>query len=96
VLKAMDKGDAWLADRVYSGVPASWIGRAQEIEVGHMSGASNILFYLRSRSLPTDRPFIEAILAVAKKSSSVLTEVQIREIVQDVAESGTTPGEAPD
>jgi 2-isopropylmalate synthase len=87
VLKAMDKGDAWLADQVYSGVPAHWIGRTQEIEIGHMSGASNVLFYLRNRSLSTDPAVIEAILAVAKKSSSVLSEIQIREIVEDVSEA---------
>jgi 2-isopropylmalate synthase len=38
VVKAQRKGDAWLADRIYSGVPAGWIGRHQEIVIGHMSG----------------------------------------------------------
>jgi len=81
VLKALDKGDRELADLVYSGVPAHWIGREQEIEIGHMSGASNVVFYLRARGLPTDPPVVEAVVAAAKKSAELLTEDQVREIV---------------
>ena len=46
VIKAFRKGEDWLADRVYSGVPASLIGRRQEIEVGPMSGESNVVYWL--------------------------------------------------
>ena len=46
VIKAFRKGDRWLADRVYSGVPAEMVGRHQEIEVGPMSGESNVVFWL--------------------------------------------------
>lgn len=42
VVKAQKKGHNWLADRVYSGVPAAWIGRTQQIEIGPMSGNSNV------------------------------------------------------
>ena len=86
VVKAQRKGDAWLADRVYSGVPASWIGRSQEIEVGHMSGASNVAHYLRARGL-SDRPeVVAAVLATAKQKERVLTEVDIRTIIESVEE----------
>jgi len=81
VIKAQRKGAAWLADRVYSGVPASWVGRAQEVEVGHMSGASNVLFYLRARDLPTDQPVVDAVMAAAKRSERLLTEEEILEAV---------------
>jgi 2-isopropylmalate synthase len=77
VIKAEHKGAAWLADRVYSGVPASWVGRAQEIEVGHMSGASNVIHYLRTRGLPATPEAVQAVLAVAKQSERLLTDEEI-------------------
>jgi 2-isopropylmalate synthase len=82
VIKAQRKGAAWLADRVYSGVPASWVGRTQEIEIGHMSGASNVVHYLSSRGLPADPDVVRAVLAVAKRSERLLTEPEILEAVQ--------------
>ena len=81
VIKAKKKGDAWLADRVYSGVPASWIGREQEIEVGHMSGMSNVQHYLESRGLDSSHGIAQAVLQAAKKSARVLSEEEILEIV---------------
>ena len=84
VIKAQRKGEAWLADRVYSGVPASWIGRAQEIEIGHMSGTSNVLFYLNARGLPSDAEVVEAVFAVAKTSERLLTEQEVLEAVESV------------
>ena len=84
VIKAQRKGAAWLADRVYSGVPASWVGRTQEIEVGHMSGASNVLFYLRARDLPTDQPVVDSVIAAAKRSERLLTEEEILAAVRSV------------
>ena len=84
MVKAQRKGQAWLADRVYSGVPASWIGREQEIEIGHMSGASNVVFYLDTRDLPSGPKVVEAVLAAAKKSERLLTEEEILEAVHSV------------
>src|SRR5512143_497294 len=54
IIKAMQKGDAWLADRIYSGVPAGMFGRKQEILIGFMSGASNVNYYLRARGIEPD------------------------------------------
>ena len=82
VIKAHKKGDAWLADRIYSGVPAAWIGRTQEIEVGHMSGNSNVVCYLDSRGLPSSPEIVKAILDLAKRSGRVLTEAEILDIVR--------------
>jgi len=84
VIKALRKGEAWLADRVYSGVPASWIGRAQEIEIGPMSGGSNVLHYLRSRDLPDGQDVVEAVLNAAKTTNRLLTEEQVLEVVNSV------------
>ena len=82
VIKAKRKGDAWLADRVYSGVPAGWIGREQEIEIGHMSGMSNVQHYLASRGLDNSHEVAQAVLQAAKKSARVLSEEEVLEIVQ--------------
>ncbi|MCB1007830.1 MAG: 2-isopropylmalate synthase [Acidobacteria bacterium] len=85
VVKAQRKGDSWLADRIYSGVPASWIGRRQEIEIGHMSGASNVVFYLESRGLPHGPEVVEAVLAAAKASQGLLQEQDVLAAVRKVA-----------
>jgi 2-isopropylmalate synthase len=85
VIKAQRKGAAWLADRVYSGVPAGWVGRGQEIEIGHMSGASNVLFYLQARGLPDSPDVVQAVLAAAKQSERLLTDEDIREAIASVS-----------
>ncbi|MFC1661162.1 LeuA family protein [Gemmatimonadota bacterium] len=84
VIKAQCKGDSWLADRVYSGVPAGMIGRAQEIEVGHLSGASNVHFFLTNRGLSDTESVCEAILDAAKKSERLLTEEEVLDIFRSV------------
>jgi 2-isopropylmalate synthase len=88
VIKAQRKGAEWLADRIYSGVPASWVGRSQEIEIGHMSGGSNVLHYLRSRGLPTDQAVVDAVMALAKRSERLLTEQEVLETVQAATRAG--------
>ena len=64
---------ATLVDAVYSGVPASMVGREQEIEVGPMSGKSNVIFWLESRGLAADEGAVDRIFAKAKASDCVLT-----------------------
>jgi len=78
VIKAFRKKDMALVDAVYSGVPASLIGREQEIDVGPMSGKSNVLFWLERRGLHADDATIDRIFAKAKRSTCVLTEDEIR------------------
>ncbi len=90
VVKAQRKGEQWLADRVYSGVPAGWVGRQQEIEIGHMSGNSNVQFFLRARGLPATPEIVEAVLALAKRSERLLSEEEVVEVVRGVADSATT------
>jgi 2-isopropylmalate synthase len=79
VIKAFRKKDTALVDAVYSGVPASLVGREQEIEVGPMSGRSNVLFWLERRGIPVDDALVERIFARAKASPTVLTEEEIRQ-----------------
>jgi len=78
VIKAFRKNDRELVDAVYSGVPASLIGREQEIEVGPMSGKSNVVFWLEQRGLPATDEIVDRIFARAKASPCVLTEEEIR------------------
>ena len=78
VIKAFRKNDMALVDAVYSGVPASIVGREQEIEVGPMSGKSNVLFWLERRGIQADEATVDRIFAKAKASSSVLSEQEIR------------------
>ncbi len=81
VIKAFRKQDSALVDAVYSGVPASLIGREQEIEVGPMSGRSNVIFWLEKRGLAATEEAVERIFAKAKGSAAVLRE---DEILQEV------------
>lgn len=81
VIKAMNKGHDWLANRVYSGVPADWTGRAQRIEIGPMSGASNVVFWLQSRGIDPDDDLVERIFNAAKTNKKLLTDEEIEEII---------------
>ena len=80
IIKARAKGHEWLADLVYSGVPASLVGRRQEIEVGPMSGRSNVEYWLRERGLAVDTVLVDAIFDRAKTSTRLLTESEIRDL----------------
>ncbi|MBT02328.1 2-isopropylmalate synthase [bacterium] len=80
VIKALKKGDNWLADRVYSGVPAANFGLKQKIEIGPMSGKSNIIFWLRENGYEEDETIIEAIFQTAKKSKKILAEKEIHKL----------------
>jgi 2-isopropylmalate synthase len=81
VIKAYRKKDAALIDAVYSGVPASLIGREQQIDIGPMSGKSNVVFWLERRGISVTEELVDRIFAKAKASSTVLTTEEIeREI----------------
>jgi 2-isopropylmalate synthase len=77
IIKARARGDDWLADRVYSSVPASLIGRRQQIEIGPMCGESNIVYWLRERSIEPAGELVAAIFRVAKESDRVLEEAEV-------------------
>ncbi len=77
VIKALSKGADWLADRVYSGVPAGWFGRRQVIEIGHMAGDSNIVFWLKQRGYDPTEERVAAIRLLAKAGNRVLEEEEI-------------------
>ena len=80
IIKAKKKGEDWLADRVYSGVPAGMVGLHQEIEVGFMSGLSNIVYWLHAHGIEPREHLVEAIFRAAKEHNRVLTNEELFEI----------------
>jgi 2-isopropylmalate synthase len=83
IVKATRKGDRYLADRVYSGVPAAEFGRVQEIEISSMSGVSNVSFWLERREIEPEASLVSFILSYAKKSDRVLDEEDVKRLVRD-------------
>ena len=82
IIKAEKKGHAFLADRIYSGVPAGLFGREQEIEIGHMSGESNVIYWLQKRHIEATPTLVQAIFAAAKCSDHIFSEAEIRQIIR--------------
>jgi 2-isopropylmalate synthase len=79
VIKAFKKNDAALIDAVYSGVPASLVGREQQIDIGPMSGKSNVVFWLERHGLSASEDVVDRLFARAKRSATVLSEQEIRD-----------------
>jgi 2-isopropylmalate synthase len=77
VVKAFRKGDPDLMDAVYSGVPARLVGRQQEIDVGPMSGKSNVVFWLERHGIDPTEEMVDRVFRRAKSSSTVLTADEI-------------------
>jgi 2-isopropylmalate synthase len=84
IVKAQRKGDRWLADRIYSGVPAGEFGKEQQIEVGPLSGLSNVKHWLARHEIPADEPLAKAILQRAKTSPRTLTEAELLQLVREL------------
>ena len=82
VIKAFKKNDTWLANRVYSGVPADMVGREQKILVGPMSGKSNVVFVLERRGVKPTDALVEKVFAAAKASPRNLTDAPIDALVR--------------
>ncbi len=81
VIKSYRKGDRELADLVYSGVPAGQFGLEQVIEIGPMSGKSNVIYWLEKRGIEPDEELVNRIYERAKRSSAVLAADEILQLV---------------
>jgi len=77
IIKAFRKGDAMLANTVYSGAPAHLFGLEQVIEIGPMSGKSNVVYWLERHNVPVSDEIVSRILEAAKKSSRVLSDDEL-------------------
>lgn len=84
ILKAIDRGDTWLANRVYSGVPADEFGRSQVISVGPMSGKANVAGWLTAHGLRVDTETVDRVFARAKTSDRVLRDGEIYEVLVEI------------
>lgn len=83
VIKAMRKGDHWLADRVYSGVPAADFGLQQVIRVGHMSGRSNILWWLEQKGIEATDELVAHLFEVAKSQPRNMEDFEIEQAIAE-------------
>jgi len=85
IIKAYHKKDRALADAVYSGVPSHLFGLDQVIEIGPMSGKSNVLYWLERHGIPADDALVNRILDAAKQSARVLTESEVQALYTGAA-----------
>ncbi|HEY0477204.1 MAG TPA: LeuA family protein [Kofleriaceae bacterium] len=81
IIKAEKKGDAWLADRIYSGVPAGMFGKEQAIEIGHYSGESNVVYWLKKRGYEPTAELVAEVLRAAKGGNHVLGDDEIAAVI---------------
>lgn len=85
IVKAYKKDDRELANSIYSGVPSHLFGLEQVIEIGPLSGKSNVLYWLEKRGITASDELVERIYGAAKKSDRVLTDEEILVLVGPVA-----------
>lgn len=83
VIKAMDKGDDWLADRVYSGVPAGDFGLQQVIRIGHMSGRSNVIHWLKRNGYEAEDDLVAHMFDVAKSQRRMMTDEEVHDAISE-------------
>lgn len=77
VIKALKRGDRWLANRVYSGVPADEFGFEQRIAVGPMSGKSNVIWWLERHGYAADDARVDRLFSAAKSADRVLSDAEL-------------------
>lgn len=85
VIKAFKKGDMELANSVYSGVPSHYFGLDQIIEIGPMSGKSNVIYWLERKGISPSDGLVEQIFQLAKSSNRTLSEEEILACCQNVS-----------
>ena len=81
LVKAFKKNDVELANAVYSGVPSHVFGLEQVIDIGPMSGKSNVQFWLERRGIPVTDELVDRVFARAKRSDHTLSDAEILECV---------------
>ncbi len=82
VIKAYKKNDEWLANNVYSGVPAYFFGLKQKVEIGPMSGKSNVFFWLSERGIEATEERVNRIFGAAKQSNRLLSDQEIETLAE--------------
>ncbi len=92
IVKAYRKNDTMLADSIYSGVPSHLFGLQQIIEIGPLSGKSNVSYWLEKRNIAASEELIEHIYSAAKKSDRVLSDGEIYDLIESAPVRGEAPG----
>jgi 2-isopropylmalate synthase len=86
IIKARKKGHAWLADRVYSSVPAGEFGFAQKIEISPVSGLSNVKCWLETHGYDAeDEAACRALFDAAKRTDRVLSDDECHRLLKERA-----------
>ena len=83
VVKAMKKGDHWLADRIYSGVPAQDYGLEQVIRIGHMSGRSNITWWLEKNNYEITDELVAFLFDIAKQQRRLMDDEEVHSAIKN-------------
>lgn len=83
VIKALNRDDTWLANRVYSGVPADEFGLHQKIGIGPMSGKSNVVWWLKAHAFDATDDIVDRVFNAAKQADRMLTDDEIDAIVRE-------------
>ncbi|MCA9718184.1 MAG: 2-isopropylmalate synthase, partial [Myxococcales bacterium] len=81
IIKAQKQGDTELEDRVYSSVPAAVFGRRQEIEIGHYSGKSNVVYWLREHGHEASEALVDKVFQAAKSQDHTLSTEEVEAII---------------
>src|SRR5881296_2348878 len=63
IIKARKKGHDWLANRVYSSVPAEELGLKQKIEISPVSGLSNVKYWLETHGYDAEDEAADRVLS---------------------------------
>jgi 2-isopropylmalate synthase len=66
---------------VYSGVPAAMLNRSRHIEIGPMSGKSNVIFWLERNGIEPTTERVERIFNRAKQSDTVLSDEEVMRLI---------------
>ena len=92
IIKARRKGHAWLADRIYSGVPAGDFGLSQRIEISHVSGLSNVKWWLEEHGYDAeDQALCQFVFDAAKRTSRVLRDDEVEAVIREHRRPPTGP-----
>jgi 2-isopropylmalate synthase len=90
IVKAYKKGDQELANSIYSGVPSHLFGLEQIIEIGPLSGRSNVIYWLEKRSITASDELVDRIFAAAKQAERIMTEQEIQAIIASAPAAAKT------
>jgi 2-isopropylmalate synthase len=91
IVKAYKKGDHELANSIYSGVPSHLFGLEQIIEIGPLSGRSNVIYWLERRGIPSSDELVDRVFASAKQAERVMTDAEVLSIVGAASPAAAKP-----